>query len=867
MSKKKKAQIDEPIPEPVDLENWDDWFNMCGILAEDLKQFEALMQKYYFKIMYRDTVEEQGKAQAKYQEKHAKGFYEREGKIPKWFMPKIAIAGFVMLLIGYVIAIIMGFVGASKAGLPLSEFVTTKVLGHTVAQYIGTRGLLIGGILAALTVTGLVLSRVLPVNKIFAEMRRLENKMEPMITYIPPKYRNNQSVAAFHDLYCTYGVTSFNQAITSCDDYLTKNNLVGLYMAVMFDVPYANGPGGVIGGALKSNTGSQSSSGGRSPAVRKNSNGETVMGGDTSDPALPSDILTKTFEGADDPDARLNELVGLDNVKTQVRQMKNRMNFYGGQSAENTSGNHMVFLGPPGTGKTTIARIITRILYDFGYIHENRCVEIDGGYLKSPYQGQTAERANAILNYAMGGVLFIDEAYILTEDKNGSSGAEAVGVLLKAMEDHRDDFVCILAGYEDNINRMLATNEGFASRIKHKIYFQNFTVDELAEIFRGFMRKSTSHRYRVEREAFDMLKAHFERELRIPGFGNARVVRNAWDAILDVHADRYMQGKIPEEQKYTILKSDMEIYIEARKKQMTEDGRNFIASRNLDSTVVSLQELKGKTKEGSADPDKDLARLTGLSVVKDEIARMKAQFEFYDGNMENNGYHMVFLGPPGTGKTTVASIMTGYLYKMGLISENSYLDINGDFLRGMYLGHTGKRTEAVVQYSQGMVLFIDEAYLLTSNDGTSDAFGQEAIGVLLDAMEKNRKNFVVIFAGYDTEMNTFLDVNSGLRSRISLEFHFQSYTPHELAQMFKRVAKDDKFTVAGDVWIPLQRYFKTQRENPKFGNGRFVRQFFEAAKKQHIVNYSKSGYGEDKKFEIQLADVEPLFDSSNTAFT
>lgn len=235
---------------------------------------------------------------------------------------------------------------------------------------------------------------------------------------------------------------------------------------------------------------------------------------------------------------------------------------------------------------------------------------------------------------------------------------------------------------------------------------------------------------------------------------------------------------------------------------------------------------------------------------------MKAQFSFYDGKLENTGTHMAFLGPPGTGKTTVASIMTGYLYKMGLIQENSYLDINGDFLRGMYLGHTGKRTEAVVQYAQGMVLFIDEAYLLTSNGGSSDAFGQEAVGVLLDAMEKYRKNFVVIFAGYETEMEQFLEMNSGLRSRISLTFHFQSYTAHELAQMFRTIAKGAGFSVSGDVWIPLQQYFKTQLMNPKFGNGRFVRQFFDAVRKVHIMNYAAGAYDEAMKFAIQLQDVE-----------
>lgn len=838
-AREKTNQAPASPQEPV-VRNWDDWFNMCGTMVQDMKDFETLMQKYYFDIQFKKDAESQHQAQLAYQGKHKKRFYDEEQKIPQWMLKPIFIGAGIGILTGFILVFIFALVQASKAGVGLSAWVAAK--NTTVGNYVGIRGMILAVLLGAAAVFGQIQIHKMQLEAVFKKMRPLEDALEPKLKYIPPKYRNSQAVNTFYDLYCSYGVMTFNQAIATCDDYLVSNNLVGAYMAILFDVPYTNGPGGQMGA------------------------GGGKKGGDTSNPALPDDIANRTFEGVDDPDARLDELVGLENVKTQIRQMKNRMNFYGGASAERSSGNHMVFLGPPGTGKTTIARIITRILYDFGYIQENRCVEIDGGYLKSPYVGQTTERANAIIQYAMGGVLFIDEAYVLTQDKNSSQGAEAVGILLKAMEDNRNDFVCIMAGYEDNMNRMLASNEGFASRIKHKIYFDNFTVEEMAEIFKGLMRKSGTARYRIEPEAFDLLKRHFEKERRVPGFGNARVVRNAWDSILDIHADRFMQGDVAEDMKYVIMKTDVERYVEVRSKQMTEDGRNFIASRNLDSTVISLQELKGKTKPGSEDPDKDLAALTGLSVVKDEIKRMKAQFSFYDGNMENNGNHMVFLGPPGTGKTTVASIMTGYLYQMGLIQENSYLDINGDFLRGMYLGHTGKRTEAVVQYAQGMVLFIDEAYLLTSKDGSSDAFGQEAIGVLLDAMEKFRKNFVVIFAGYDAEMQNFLDVNSGLRSRISLEFHFQSYTPHELAQMMKNVAKANGFTVDKSVWVPLQRYFKTQVENPKFGNGRFVRQFFEAAKKNHIMNYSNGAVAEEKKYEIQLSDVEPLF-TQQTAYT
>ena len=814
MAKKQEASAPQ---EPVQVRNWDDWFRLCGSIVQDLQEYETWMQKYYFDIQYQKTSEEQHKAQLAYQAKHKKRFFEEEKAIPHWMFKQLAIGGAVGASLGYLLTFVL-----------TKDFSKLPVVGTLVAIA-----------LAVLFVMGMVQLHKLRLESIFKKMRQIEDRLDAKIRFIPPKYRNSQAVNTFYDLYCSYGVVTFNQAVSTCDEYLINNNLVGAYMAIMFDLPYTNGPS----------------------AEQPGSSGERglVAGGDTSDPALPDDIKSKTFTGVDDADARLDELVGLTNVKDQIRQMKNRMNFYGHGQNEQTSGNHMVFLGPPGTGKTTIARIITKILYDFGYIRENRCVEIDGGYLKSPYVGQTAERVNAILRYAMGGVLFIDEAYILTEDKANAQGAEAVGILLKAMEDNKSDFVCIMAGYEDNMNRMLASNEGLASRIKYKIYFENFTVDELGEIFRGLMRNASGHRYKIEKEAFEMLKRHFEKERRIAGFGNARVVRTAWDSILDIHADRFMRGDIQQEQKFVILKDDVQAYVAVRSKQMIEDGRNFIASRNLDSSVISLQELKQKTKPGSENPDKDLAALTGLSVVKDEIKRMKAQFSFYEGNMENTGNHMVFLGPPGTGKTTVAAIMTGYLYQMGLIQENSYLDINGDFLRGMYLGHTGKRTEAVVQYAQGMVLFIDEAYLLTSNNGTSDAFGQEAVGVLLDAMEKFRKNFVVIFAGYEQEMSQFLEMNSGLRSRISLSFHFQSYTPHELAQMFRNVAKSNGFTVQQDVWVPMQRYFKTKVDDPRFGNGRFVRQFFEAVKKSHIMNYAAGMYPESDKFLIYLQDVEPLF--------
>lgn len=835
--KEREQHGGDVVANAFSVNNWDDWFQNCGSLYGSLREYEGLMQKYY-QIQNSKTPEGKDHAAKSYQSNHQSHFYDSHPMVPGWFVKKLCLFG------------LFGFVGGALS-IMLILFVLAITGSHThPIQYFLIRGG-ICGLLAAIGVSViLAVSHTHKVRKLCQGMRDLERAMQERICYVPPKYRNSQAVNAIYNLYCTYGVVTFNQAVEATDDYLYSNNLIGAYMTVMFDVPYKN-----AGNAQ------DSISDGRSGDRGLYSSGEKL-----SDPNLPDDIVSKTYKGAEDADAKLEELIGLEQIKTQVRQMKNRMNFYSGSSTERISGNHMVFLGPPGTGKTTIARIITRILYDFGYIRENKCVEIDGGYMKSPFVGQTAERASAILRYAMGGVLFIDEAYMLMDDKaGGSAGSEATGVLLKTMEDNKNDLVVIFAGYEDTVNRLLASNEGFASRVKYKLYFDNFSVEELKAIFQMMLGQyMQTGGYSIEPAAMDILAKHFAKERVIPGFGNARVVRNALDSILDNHADNFMKKEISDDQKYVLTVKDVSEYVKVRQKQMVEDGRNFIASRNLDSTIVSLQELKQKTKPGADDPDKALAALTGLDVVKEEIERMKAQFEFYDGKLDTEGNHMVFLGPPGTGKTTVASIMTGYLYKMGLVQENSYLDINGDFLRGMYLGHTGKRTEAVVQYSQGMVLFVDEAYLLSSSDGNADSFGQEAVGVLLDAMEKYRKNFVVIFAGYEREMDNFLDVNSGLRSRINLYFHFTSYTPHELAQMFKNVAKQHHFRVDKDVWVPFQRFLKTEVLDPTFSNGRYIRSFFENVKKSHIMNYAKKMYGEDKKYVITLQDIEPFLTSDSS---
>lgn len=819
----------------ISMRNWDDWFRNCDRVQKDLASYEEVMWDFY--ALYHTKKDTQG-VMDEYAQPHDAGFYKDFPQIPSGRKNMVVFGG------------IIGFV----AGAAFK--VVSNLLKHNANS---GKDLVISGIIfAVIGVLAVILYFAAKRQSLASRMSSLEKTLEPAVGYIPPKYRNSIATGFLWDHYLNYeGTLTFDQAITDLDDWLSKLPLsdsrsIGKVIMEMFDVPYEHT--GLDGDTAKEVADVN-------PDLYEVDTNDPAL----ADPNLPEDIRSHTFAGLDNAEEKLDELIGLENVKSQIQKMKNRMAFEKstGGSADKISGNHMCFLGAAGTGKTTVARILTSIFYDFGYIKQNKCVEVGGGYFRSQYIGQTAPRTQAIVNYAMGGVLFIDEAYLMLDQKgqSGGTGTEATGVILKAMEDHKNDFIVIFAGYEDDVNRLLASNEGFASRIKTKLYFDDFSTDQLMQIFDSMCLKAGKNGYALEPKARQMLKEEFEREKNSPGFGNARNVRNALDKIMDAHADHYMNHQIPESDVYTFTVSDVQNYVNLMEKQLEEDARNYMASKGIDSSIISFNELKSHTKDGSSDPDKDLDSLTGLDVVKDEIKQMKAQYEFYKGDkkkMEAEGHHMVFIGPPGTGKTTVAGIMTAYLYQMGIIRQNKYVDVNGSFFRGQYIGHTGKRTQAVVEYSRGMVLFIDEAYLLNS-DGAGD-FGAEALGVLLDAMEKYRKDFVVIFAGYDKEMQDMLNMNSGLRSRISQTFHFKSYTPHELALMMGRLSHKDKFKVEKEVWRPLQLYLRTRVIEPHFGNARFIRSFWEETKKQHIMNFASGKYDESYRYLITMQDVQDVMD-------
>ena len=259
--------------------------------------------------------------------------------------------------------------------------------------------------------------------------------------------------------------------------------------------------------------------------------------------------------------AELNSYIGLDTVKEEVDQLVHwiQMQQLREQHGLPTSdlSLHMVFSGNPGTGKTTIARFLSKIFHSLGILSKGQLVEVDRGDLVAGYVGQTAIKTKDAINKAMGGVLFIDEAYSLTNRGENDYGAECVDTLLKAMEDHRDDLIVIVAGYIEPMQKFLHSNPGLESRFNRFIDFPDYTLDELMGIFDMRMDKAG---YTMEAEARCALRQYIDiARLDSKGFGNARGVRNLFETIIARQADRLgeTEGEITREMLMNLTLADV----------------------------------------------------------------------------------------------------------------------------------------------------------------------------------------------------------------------------------------------------------------------------------------------------------------------
>ncbi|MCX5158840.1 right-handed parallel beta-helix repeat-containing protein [Streptomyces sp. NBC_00264] len=517
----------------------------------------------------------------------------------------------------------------------------------------------------------------------------------------------------------------------------------------------------------------------------------------------------------DGPLAELDALIGLENVKHQVRTLVNLIQLAQrrarlGLPAPPMS-RHLVFSGPPGTGKTTVARLYGAILAELGALPSGHLVEVSRADLVAQIVGGTAIKTTETFKRALGGVLFVDEAYSLLSDGRGSGadfGREAVDTLLKLMEDHRDDVVVVAAGYADEMRDFLGSNPGLASRFSRTVEFENYAVPELVAIIESMCAQ---HRYELDESTLGALATHFERMPRDAGFGNGRAARQVFEEMVDRQAYRLAALPDADEQDLTRL--------------LPEDVGEEAAAA-----------VSGQPADGGAESD-PLARLgdmVGLAAVKRDVTDLvnllatAKKREAAGLPAPRISHHLVFTGPPGTGKTTVARLYGELLKSLGVLPRGQLVEVARADLVGRYVGHTAQLTREVFDRARGGVLFVDEAYTLTpeGSSGSSD-FGREAVDTLLKLMEDHRDEVVVIVAGYTGEMERFLASNPGLSSRFSRRVEFADYSSDELVTIVRQHASSSGYECAAGAGAVLREYFDALPRDRSFGNARLARQVLE----------------------------------------
>jgi len=517
---------------------------------------------------------------------------------------------------------------------------------------------------------------------------------------------------------------------------------------------------------------------------------------------------------------KLDAMVGLAPVKQEVKALVARMQVEQKRRDKGLDvsalSQHMVFTGPPGVGKTEVARLVGEIYRGLKVLRKGHVVETDRAGLVAGYIGQTAGKTLDKCREALDGILFIDEAYSLAPASGGGGsdfGKEAIDTLLKFMEDNRERIVVIVAGYRNEMRRFVDSNPGLSSRFSKTVDFPSYDAAELCEIFR---RMAARQQFALPAGFEAKLKPWIESRSKADDWANAREMR-------------------------TLLEKTRE----AQALRVAGDPSADISDVTIEDVIIATGQQSEANDIPVASALAKLDAMVGLAPVKQEVKRLTARLEVEQKRREQGlpiaavSQHMVFTGPPGVGKTEVARVIGEIFRALKVLRKGHIVETDRAGLVAGYVGQTATKTLDKCREALDGVLFIDEAYTLAaSTGGGGPDFGKEAIDTLLKFMEDNRERIIVIVAGYPNEMRRFIESNPGLSSRFTKTIDFPGYGVGDLCEILKRMAERQHFTLPVDFIAALAPWIEQRSTAPDWGNARSMRTLLEKAREAQAIRIS-----------------------------
>ncbi|WP_141583978.1 AAA family ATPase [Actinomadura sp. WMMA1423] len=542
-----------------------------------------------------------------------------------------------------------------------------------------------------------------------------------------------------------------------------------------------------------------------------------------------------------DPLAELAACVGIEPVKREVEALvaeakAARLRREAGMTAR-TRLRHLVFTGNAGTGKGKVARILGRIYADIGVLSSGHTVEVERADLLGEYASESVLRVRRAVEQAHGGVLVVRDAHALVSAASDAArGREVLDVLLTSVQAHTEDLVVVLTGPEAEMNGLLKAHPDLAAAFPRTLRFPDLTEEELVE---AFTAKAAESGFELAPGVLEKVRALVEAAPRERGIGNVRIMTNLLDRAVAMQGRRVLADGIVDE----------------------DESLDVILPEDVPDTLT-----RGRD-DVPGDPLAEVERLIGLADIKREVAALVAEVRAEQLRRDAKvspappARHMVFAGNPGTAKTTIARLIAAVFARLGLLSSGHLVEVTRADLVAEFIGQTAPRVRDAVARALGGVLFVDEAYTLASGGGDRRDFGHEAIAELLRLMEEHRGDLVVIVAGYDAEMERFLDANPGLKSRFPKRLRFPDYTDDELVTIFEFMAAEDGFALAPGILDALRRLVAAHPRGSSFGNARLVRNLLEAAvsrQAQRITAKEDAAPGEIDPAEVALLRPEDL---------